>query len=56
MNVVITPTDFSGVSLNAVNYAADMAAALHMCLLVCMPRNPVFLPVMIAVMMLKKNL
>lgn len=29
MKRIIAPTDFSAVSLNAVNYAADMAAALH---------------------------
>ncbi|MEO8710725.1 MAG: universal stress protein [Parafilimonas sp.] len=34
MQTIITPTDFSEVSLNAVNYAADMALALHTTLLV----------------------
>lgn len=34
MNTIITPTDFSDVSLNAVYYAADMAAALNTSLLV----------------------
>jgi len=34
MNIIITPTDFSAISLNAVNYAADMAAALNLNLLV----------------------
>lgn len=29
MQTIITPTDFSNISLNAVNYAADMAAALQ---------------------------
>jgi nucleotide-binding universal stress UspA family protein len=34
MQTIITPTDFSDVSLNAVNYAADMAIALHTKLLI----------------------
>ena len=34
MQTIITPTDFSDVSLNAVNYAADMALALHTRLLI----------------------
>ena len=42
MNVIITPTDFSGVSLNAVNYAADMAAALNLRLLVLHATEPGF--------------
>ncbi len=29
MQTIIAPTDFSGISLNAVNYAADMALALN---------------------------
>lgn len=29
MKVIITPTDFSDTSLNAVNYAADMATSIH---------------------------
>lgn len=29
MKVIIAPTDFSPVSLNAVNYAADMASTIH---------------------------
>lgn len=34
MQTIITPTDFSDVSLHAVNYAADMATALNATLLV----------------------
>ena len=34
MQVIIAPTDFSKVSLNAVNYAADMAVALRTSLLI----------------------
>ena len=34
MNTIITPTDFSSISLNAVNYAADMAVALDCNLLI----------------------
>jgi nucleotide-binding universal stress UspA family protein len=34
MQTIITPTDFSGISLNAVNYATDMALALNAKLLV----------------------
>lgn len=34
MQTIITPTDFSGISINAVNYAADMAMALNANLLV----------------------
>ncbi|MFT4155626.1 universal stress protein [Parafilimonas sp.] len=34
MNTIIAPTDFTAVSLNAVHYAADMAAALKLNLLV----------------------
>jgi hypothetical protein len=34
MQTIIAPTDFSGISLNAVNYAADMAMALNVNLLV----------------------
>jgi len=34
MQIIIAPTDFSDISLNAVNYAADMAMALHAKLLV----------------------
>ena len=34
MQTIIAPTDFSDISLNAVNYAADMALALHAKLLV----------------------
>src|SRR5690242_9121463 len=34
MQTIITPTDFSDVSLNAVNYAADMAMHLRVNLLV----------------------
>jgi nucleotide-binding universal stress UspA family protein len=34
MQTIITPTDFSDISLNAVNYAADMAVALNASLLV----------------------
>ena len=29
MKTIVAPTDFSDVSINAVNYAADMAAAIH---------------------------
>jgi nucleotide-binding universal stress UspA family protein len=34
MNTIIAPTDFSPVSLNAVNYAADMAMAINASLLI----------------------
>jgi nucleotide-binding universal stress UspA family protein len=34
MQTIITPTDFSDISLNAVNYAADMAMALNANLLI----------------------
>ena len=34
MQTIIVPTDFSDISLNAVNYAADMAIALHSSLLI----------------------
>ena len=34
MQVIIAPTDFSEVSLNAVNYAADMARTLDASLLI----------------------
>ena len=34
MQTIIAPTDFSDISLNAVNYAADMAIALNVNLLV----------------------
>lgn len=34
MQTIITPTDFSDISLNAVNYAADMALALNASLLI----------------------
>ena len=34
MQTIIAPTDFSNISLNAVNYAADMAMALNANLLI----------------------
>jgi len=40
MNTIITPTDFSAVSLNAVYYAADMAADLNLSLLVLHATEP----------------
>jgi len=47
MKTIIAPTDFSPVSLNAVNYAADMAVALHAELYLL---NVVQLPVTVAEM------
>ena len=45
MKTIIAPTDFSRISVNAVNYAADLAASLHAKLLLL---NVVEIPVAVS--------